>query len=130
MSQIGALLFTYYEIRLQSLVEVISVIIFISQQYEAAGPVCGLALPRDGGDGGEGEGEGPGAGRGPSEHQQAGQTALLQPRAGRWSGTHSVCGVARYCDAAKRDLWNLYTRSVHFMIYYSQNCHYYNVELS
>ena len=82
MSQIGALLFTYYEILLQSLVEVISVIIFISQHNEAAGPVCGLALPRDGGDGGEGEGEGPGAGRGPSEHQQAGQTALLRCEVG------------------------------------------------
>ena len=96
-------------------------IIFISQQYEAAGPVCWLALPRDGGDDGEGEGDGPGAGRGPSEHQQAGQTALLRPRVGRWSATRRVRGVARDCDAAKRDFWNLCIRSVHFMISYIQN---------
>ena len=79
-----------------------------------------LFIP-EGDNGGEGECDGPGDSGGPSEHQQAGQTALLRPRVGRWSGARSVRGVARDCNAAKRDFWNLCIRSVHFMISYIQN---------
>ena len=67
-------------------------------QYEAAGTMCWLALPRDRGDGGEG----PGDRREPSEHQQAEQTALLQSRV-VVCDLHSVCDITHYCVAPKQD---------------------------
>ena len=60
--------------------------------------MCWLALPRDRGDGGEGEGDR----REPSEHQQAGQTALLQSRV-VVCDLHSVCDITHYCVAPKKD---------------------------
>ena len=88
----------------------------ISFTYEAAGTMCWLTLPRERCDGGEGEGDR----REPSEHQQAGQTALLRCEVG-WENHPCVCGVARDGDGAKRDFWNLCIRSVHFMISSIQN---------
>ena len=68
--------------------------------------MCRLALPRDGGDGGEGEGDGTGDSRGLSDHEAAGQTARLRYQVGRESDP-CVCGIVRDCDAAKHDFWNL-----------------------
>ena len=93
---------------------------FISLQYEEAGTVCWLALPHDGGDGSEGEGggDGPGDGWGPSEHQQAGQTAILQHQF-RWEiGPCRVCNIALNCNASKCDIWNLCFRSVLYFLQY------------